>query len=188
MPTLKTWFAASRPFSFTAAAVPAIVGTLLASEDAFSWWRALLVLLGSVLFLAGTNFVNDYYDHAKGADGPESLGMAGFIQRGILTPKQVLTAGLLCFGAGGTIGLVLCATGSWQAKWGGCWDAPRRHFVPRTTWRTRFLRATTTTRRRPSCATAWSTRDASGTASGSGRSSVSSIRCSPSASGTRRSG
>ncbi len=53
MPTLKTWFAASRPFSFTAAAVPAIVGTLLASEDAFSWWRALLVLLGSVLFPAG---------------------------------------------------------------------------------------------------------------------------------------
>ena len=119
MPTLKTWFAASRPFSFTAAAVPAIVGTLLASEDAFSWWRALLVLLGSVLFLAGTNFVNDYYDHAKGADGPESLGMAGFIQRGILTPKQVLTAGLLCFGAGGTIGLVLCATGSWQILWIG---------------------------------------------------------------------
>ena len=119
MPTLKTWFAASRPFSFTAAAVPAIVGTLLASEDAFSWWRALLVLLGSVLFLAGTNFVNDYYDHAKGADGPESLGMAGFIQRGILTPKQVLTAGLLCFGTGGAIGLVLCATGSWQILWIG---------------------------------------------------------------------
>ncbi|MEO6398578.1 MAG: 1,4-dihydroxy-2-naphthoate octaprenyltransferase [Tepidiformaceae bacterium] len=119
MPTLKTWFAASRPFSFTAATVPAIVGTLLASEDAFSWWRALLVLLGSVLFLAGTNFVNDYYDHLKGADGPESLGMAGFIQRGILAPRQVLGAGLFCFAAGGAIGLVLCATGSWQILWIG---------------------------------------------------------------------
>ena len=119
MPTLKTWFAASRPFSFTAAAVPAIVGTLLASADAFRWWRALLVLLGSVLFLAGTNFVNDYYDHTKGADGPESLGMAGFIQRGILRPKQVLTAGFFCFAAGAVIGLVLCATGSWQILWIG---------------------------------------------------------------------
>ncbi len=72
MSAWKTWFAASRPFSFTAAVVPAVVGTLLAAENSFSWWRAVLVIAGSVLFLAGTNFVNDYYDHKKGADGPQS--------------------------------------------------------------------------------------------------------------------
>ena len=109
MASLKTWFLASRPFSFTAAVVPVVVGTLLAAEDHFSWWKALLALLGSVFFLAGTNFVNDYYDHVKGADGPDSLGMAGFIQRGILSPKSVLIAGVLCFAAGSGIGLVLCA-------------------------------------------------------------------------------
>jgi len=119
MASLKTWFLASRPFSFTAAVVPVVVGTLLAAEDHFSWWKALLALLGSVLFLAGTNFVNDYYDHIKGADGPESLGMAGFIQRGILTPRSVLVAGIVCFAAGSGIGLVLCAVTTWQLLWIG---------------------------------------------------------------------
>lgn len=119
MVSARTWFMASRPFSFTAAVVPAVVGTLLAADDHFSWWRALLAVAGSVLFLAGTNFVNDYYDDKKGADGPESLGMAGFIQRGILRPKQVLAAGLLCFAAGAVIGLVLSAAGSWELMWIG---------------------------------------------------------------------
>ncbi len=119
MASARTWFLASRPFSFTAAVVPVVVGTLLAAEDVFSWWKALLAIAGSVLFLAGTNFTNDYYDDRKGADGPESLGMAGFIQRGLLQPKQVLTAGVLCFATGAAIGLVLCATTSWELMWIG---------------------------------------------------------------------
>jgi len=60
MASARTWFQASRPFSFTAAIVPVVVGTLLAAQDGFSGWKALLAILGSVLFLAGTNFVNDY--------------------------------------------------------------------------------------------------------------------------------
>jgi 1,4-dihydroxy-2-naphthoate octaprenyltransferase len=114
MSTLKNWFMASRPFSFTAAVVPAVVGSLLNADDAFSWWKALLAVLGSVFFLAGTNFVNDYFDDRKGADGPESLGMAGFIQRGILSPRAVLIAGFACFIAGGLIGIVLCLAVSWE--------------------------------------------------------------------------
>lgn len=114
MTDLKTWVQASRPFSFTAAVVPAVVGSLLYADDHFSLWKALLAVLGSVFFQAGTNFVNDYYDDRKGADGPDSLGMAGFIQRGILTPKQVLIAGLVSFGLGAAIGIVLCVFVSWQ--------------------------------------------------------------------------
>ena len=102
MTDLKTWVQASRPFSFTAAVVPAVVGSLLYADDHFSLWKALLAVLGSVFFQAGTNLVNDYYDDRKGADGPDSLGMAGFIQRGILTPKQVLIAGLVCHWRGGS--------------------------------------------------------------------------------------
>ncbi|MGE5597412.1 MAG: 1,4-dihydroxy-2-naphthoate octaprenyltransferase, partial [Hyphomicrobiales bacterium] len=90
-----------------------------AAEDDFSWWKALLAVLGSVLILAGTNFVNDYYDHVKGADNAESLGPAGFLQRGVLEPKQVLAAGFVCFAAGAVIGLALCATTSWELLWLG---------------------------------------------------------------------
>ncbi len=119
MTSARTWFLASRPFSFTAAIVPVVVGTLLAADESFNWWKGLLAVLGSVAFLAGTNFVNDYYDHRKGADGPESLGMAGFIQRGILEPRAVLMAGIVCFAAGAAIGVLLCAVTSWELMWIG---------------------------------------------------------------------
>lgn len=119
MSKLKLWFAASRPVSFTAAIVPVVVGTLLVADDHFSWWKALLAILGSVAFLAGTNFVNDYYDYKKGVDGEHSLGQAGFIQKGIVAPKQVLAAGIICFIAGAGIGLVLCAATSWALLWIG---------------------------------------------------------------------
>jgi 1,4-dihydroxy-2-naphthoate octaprenyltransferase len=99
--------------------VPAAVGTLLAAPEEFTWWTALLVVLGSVLFLAGTNFTNDYYDHRKGTDTEGALGMAGFIQRGILAPRSVLIAGFLCFAGGGAIGIALCVFVSWQLLWIG---------------------------------------------------------------------
>lgn len=114
MTSAKTWFQASRPFSFTAAVVPALVGSLLNADETFSLWKAALAILGSVFFLAGTNFVNDYFDDRKGADGADSLGMAGFIQRGLLAPKAVLVAGFVCFGAGAIIGLVLCVVAGWE--------------------------------------------------------------------------
>lgn len=115
----KLWFAAARPFSFTASVVPVLIGTLLAAEVSFSWWKALLALVGSVLIHAGTNFANDYFDYRKGADTPDSLGPAGFIQRGLLTPREVLGAAVVCFATGSAIGLVLCAVTSWELLWLG---------------------------------------------------------------------
>ena len=96
-----------------------LVGTLLAAEDSFSLWKAVLALSGSLLIHAGTNYVNDYYDYRKGADNEESLGPAGFIQRGVLSPRAVLLAGIACFAAGAGIGLVLCAVTSWELLWLG---------------------------------------------------------------------
>jgi 1,4-dihydroxy-2-naphthoate octaprenyltransferase len=40
--------------------------------------------------------------------------MAGFIQRGLLSPKSVLVAGFACFAAGGGIGIVLCLASGWE--------------------------------------------------------------------------
>ncbi len=116
---LRLWWQAARPFSFTASVVPVVVGTLLAAGDVFSWWKALLALAGSVAIHAGTNFVNDYYDHRKGADSADSLGPAGFIQRGIVPPKGILAAGVAAFVLGAAVGLVLCATTDWSLLWLG---------------------------------------------------------------------
>ncbi|MFN0145134.1 MAG: 1,4-dihydroxy-2-naphthoate octaprenyltransferase [Dehalococcoidia bacterium] len=119
MESLRLWWAASRPVSFTASVVPVLVGTLIAADGSFSWWKGLLALIGSVAIHAGTNFVNDYYDHVKGADNETSLGPAGFIQRGLLKPKAVLWAGILTFAAGAGVGLVLCSVTSWELLWLG---------------------------------------------------------------------
>jgi 1,4-dihydroxy-2-naphthoate octaprenyltransferase len=119
MATLKTWVLASRPFSFTASVIPVLAGTLLAAPDGFSWWKALLALIGSVAIHAGTNYVNDYYDHVKGADNETSLGPAGYIQRGVVPARGVLVAGILSFAIGAALGLVLCATTSWDLLWLG---------------------------------------------------------------------
>jgi 1,4-dihydroxy-2-naphthoate octaprenyltransferase len=117
--SLKLWFAATRPFSFTASIVPIVVGTIFAAQHEFSWWTAVLALVGGVAIHAGTNLVNDYYDHVKGADNEESLGPAGFIQRGVLQPRHVLLAGVLAFALGSGIGLVLVATTDFELFWLG---------------------------------------------------------------------
>jgi 1,4-dihydroxy-2-naphthoate octaprenyltransferase len=106
---LRLWFLATRPFSFTASVVPVLVGSLLGFREAVRPLHLVLALVGAVAIHAGTNLVNDYYDHVKGADGPHSLGPSGVIQRGLLTPRAVLTAGLVCFAAGSAAGLLLVA-------------------------------------------------------------------------------
>lgn len=108
-PPLKVWLLATRPYSMTAAVVPVIVGTLVAAPHRLNVLYFLLALAGSVLILAGTNLINDYYDHAKGIDGPDALGPAGMIQRGIFSARQVLLFGIGCFAAGAAIGLLLVA-------------------------------------------------------------------------------
>ncbi len=108
MQRLGIWFRASRPWSYTAAIVPVALGTIIAASDgAFHIGLFGLTLLGSILLQAGTNFANDYFDHIKGADHANSLGMGGSIQRGDLTPRQTLMAALLSFACGSAIGLYL---------------------------------------------------------------------------------
>lgn len=106
-PPVRVWFRALRPFSFTASIIPVLVGTVAAARYEFHPLLFLITLIASVAIHAGTNLVNDYYDHVKGVDSPQSLGPAGLIQRGILTPRQVLVAGLLAFAAGSALGLIL---------------------------------------------------------------------------------
>jgi 1,4-dihydroxy-2-naphthoate octaprenyltransferase len=128
-PRFKLWFGATRPFSFTASIVPVVVGTLVAAPKHFNPFYFLLALLGSVFIHAGTNLVNDYYDHVKGVDGPDSLGPSKVIQRGLMRPRDVLLLGVASFVAGH------CAGWRWW-RWWGCrcsvsaWQAwPRASFI-----------------------------------------------------------
>jgi 1,4-dihydroxy-2-naphthoate octaprenyltransferase len=110
---LRSWFMALRPVSFTASVIPVLVGTAIAAEYEFDALLFALALFGSIALHAGTNLVNDYFDHVKGTDNEESLGPSGVIQRGILSPRAVFTGGIVCFAVGAAIGLIITALVGW---------------------------------------------------------------------------
>jgi len=113
MRTVKTWLVALRPVSFTASVIPVLVGTAIAAEQAFHPLLFALALVGSVAIHAGTNLVNDYFDHVKGTDNEESLGQSGVIQRGMLSERSVLVGGIVAFALGAAAGLVITALTGW---------------------------------------------------------------------------
>jgi 1,4-dihydroxy-2-naphthoate polyprenyltransferase len=108
------WYRAIRPFSFTASIVPVVVGGACALVAGGGSLLAFLLCLGGAMALqAGTNLVNDYYDHRLGADHSGSLGPSRVIQEGWLAPRTVLLAGIAFFVAGGAAGFLLVATAGW---------------------------------------------------------------------------
>ena len=113
---VRVWWRASRPFSFTATYIPITLGAVLAPGESLPVRLLLyaLTLCGALAVHAGTNMVNDYYDHINGIDDADSLGPSKAIQQGLLTPRQMLVGGMVAFGAGAAIGLGLAATRGWQ--------------------------------------------------------------------------
>ena len=111
---IYNWYMATRPFSFTASIVPVLIGTLLAAyEGEFDFYMLVLVIIASVLVHAGSNLVNDYYDHIKGADAPHQLGRGGMIQRGLISPRAILIFGLVLFGVATLIGFYIVYLIGW---------------------------------------------------------------------------
>jgi len=111
---VRMWLLAARPKTLTAAVAPVAVGTGLAyGAGAGQWPLALAALLGALLIQVGTNLSNDYYDFRKGADTAERLGPVRVTQAGLVAPRTVLAAALLCFGGATLVGLYLVTAGGW---------------------------------------------------------------------------
>ena len=99
MDKIKVWLRSLRLFSFTATAIPVLLGTVLALKvDSFSLDLFLVVLLGVLLLHGGTNLINDYYDYQSGVDSKAYPGGSGVLSENLLSPKQIKTFALLCFG------------------------------------------------------------------------------------------
>jgi len=108
---IKTWLIAVRPFAYSASVIPVVLGTVLAYLDGeFDPLLFALALIASVLLHTGTNLVNDSFDFVKGVDTPNSFGSSKMITGGVLSPKQVHRAGILCFCVATLIGLYLVIT------------------------------------------------------------------------------
>ena len=117
---IRTWWMATRPFSFTASITPVVLGAVLAAYDGtWNWLLFTITLVGSVSIHAGTNLINDYYDWKKGTDTAESLGPNRALQSGMITPRQVFWGGVVFFAIGSSLGIYLVATRGLFILWLG---------------------------------------------------------------------
>ncbi len=114
MEKLKIWIEAVRAPFFTATAVPVLLGAAIAWHQTSVFFPAgfILTLLGAVMIHAGLDLINDYYDHLSGVDEANKTptpfsGGSRMIQRGVLSPGQILKGGILFFSGGAAIGLYL---------------------------------------------------------------------------------
>lgn len=111
---VAVWWAAIRPATLWAGAVPVIVGTALAvAEGHRAWAAAAAAMLGALLIQIGTNLVNDYSDFHKGADTDDRLGPARATAKGWLTPRQVAGGAALSLIGAAAIGAYITLIGGW---------------------------------------------------------------------------
>ena len=75
----RAWLLAARPKTLSGAAVPVMIGVALAwvdaqqyGDDVFSWTAAVLCLLFAFAMQIDANFINDFYDFARGTDDAET--------------------------------------------------------------------------------------------------------------------
>jgi 1,4-dihydroxy-2-naphthoate octaprenyltransferase len=111
----RIWLQAIRYFSFTASAIPIFIGSALALIDReFDLFLFFVMVAASIACHAGANLANDYFDHVKGIDTPESLGPSKVIQQSLLTPAEVRRGMIIAFAIATVLGLVIVAQTGWQ--------------------------------------------------------------------------
>lgn len=111
----KIWLQEIRAPFFTATIVPIVLGTLVAYHQIgfIHWVYFILTLIGGLFLHAGANVINDYFDHISHDDEINEeyvrpfTGGSRIIQKGLLSPKEVLVGALIFFLFGGLIGLFL---------------------------------------------------------------------------------
>jgi len=109
MSRIRTWYMALRPFSYTASVIPVLVGTVLVGYETghIDIYLFLATLIASVSVLAGTNLADEYFDHLRGVDKEGALGFKRVLKQRLLTPNQVLAAGLIFWATAVILGLYI---------------------------------------------------------------------------------
>lgn len=112
---LKVWLIAIRPFSLSASTMPVIFGSAIAAVmpgESFSPARAVIAFFAMVILHSGANILSDYTDFKKGIDKVPTP-VSGAIVRGLISPREGLTAAWALFAAGSALGLVLVYFAGW---------------------------------------------------------------------------
>jgi 1,4-dihydroxy-2-naphthoate polyprenyltransferase len=103
-----------RPFTLTASIVPVLVGSALAlGQPNFRTGVFLAFLVASILIQAATNTFNEYFDHRRGLDTKEMVGIAGTIVHDGVAPRTVLITAWSFISVAVLLGVYICAMSSW---------------------------------------------------------------------------
>jgi 1,4-dihydroxy-2-naphthoate octaprenyltransferase len=112
MSKIKLWLRAIRAPFFLGTIMAGFAGSALAfNEGKFNWLyfaASILIIAGSN---AGTNLINDYFDHLSTNDDINEYptpfsGGSRVIQEKLLKPRQMLIGGLVSFAIVGVIGIM----------------------------------------------------------------------------------
>ena len=110
----RAWWLAARPRTLPVSLVPVGVGTAVAwAEGGARALPALVCALTALLLQLGTNFVNDYADHERGADGAERLGPPRAAQMGWLRADQLRLGAAAVLLLAALSGVYLIVQGGW---------------------------------------------------------------------------
>lgn len=101
------WVVGARPRTLSAAVVPVLVGTAVAStRGGVVWWRGGAALAVALALQVGTNYANDYGDGVRGTDDTR-VGPLRLVASGSASAAAVRRAALAAFGVAAAVGLVL---------------------------------------------------------------------------------
>lgn len=129
--TLKDWFIALRPWSFSTSAIP-VIATLAfvcfashhdidlgSSASAPDYANGFLSLLMIMLLHGGGNLVSDYYDHVRRVDLPGCPNGVHWISSGVFRPREILVYGLLLLAIGAAVGVLILFRSDIEVLWIG---------------------------------------------------------------------
>jgi len=111
---VREWIGGARLRTLPLAVAPVAAGAGLAKlAHGFSWPLTILALAVAVLLQIGVNYANDYSDGVRGTDA-HRVGPARLTGSGLVEPKRVLAAALVCFALAAGCGLAAVAiSGRW---------------------------------------------------------------------------
>jgi len=117
------WIRELRAPYLTATIIPVLLGAAIAwyRVGVFNTTHLVLTLMATLCLHAGTNMINDYFDHKSGCDlhpiyqefWAPFFGGSRLLPEGVLNPHDVHIAALLSFGLGGLIGVFLALETGW---------------------------------------------------------------------------
>lgn len=119
--TLKDWFMATRPWSFTASALSVVVVLVYLEwlTGGVNWTNGALAVLGIILFHAAGNTWSDYCDFKSGVDTVEGAVSIETIKGGQFRAEQIRNFAIGLLIPGIMIGLWLLYATGWGLLWIG---------------------------------------------------------------------